>query len=233
MVPRQTTQVPQFPSPASALAEPNGLLAVGGELSPEWLLAAYRQGIFPWFGPGEPILWWSPEPRMVLFPDEFKLSRSLAKRLRRRDYSVQVDTAFEAVMRACAEPRAGQRGTWIVEDMIQAYVRLHELGHAHSVETWLDGKLVGGLYGVAIGRMFYGESMFTRVSDASKIAFAHLVAQLRRWDFGLIDCQMETVHLASLGARPVPRQEFMKLMENLINLVGIIGQWHFDHDLIA
>jgi leucyl/phenylalanyl-tRNA--protein transferase len=233
MVPGQTTQIPLFPSPESALVEPNGLLAVGGRLSPEWLLAAYRRGIFPWFGPGEPILWWSPDPRMVLFPDEFKLSRSLAKRLRRRDYEVRVDTAFESVMRACAEPREGQHGTWIVEDMIQAYVGLHGLGHAHSVETWLDGKLVGGLYGVAIGRMFYGESMFTRVSDASKIAFAHLVAQLRRWDFGLIDCQMETAHLASLGARPIPRQEFMKRLEKLINLAGVPGQWHFDHDLIA
>lgn len=233
MVPRQTTQVPLFPSPESALVEPNGLLAVGGDLSPEWLLAAYRQGIFPWFGPGEPILWWSPDPRMVLFPDEFKLSRSLAKRLRRGDYAVRVDTAFESVMRACAEPRDGQRGTWIVEDMIQAYVRLHALGHAHSVETWVDGELVGGLYGVAIGRMFYGESMFTRVTDASKIAFAHLVAQLRRWEFGLIDCQMETAHLASLGARPIPRQEFMKRLEKLINLPGITGQWCFDHDLIA
>ena len=170
---------------------------------------------------------------MVLFPDEFKLSRSLARRLRRRDYEVRVDTAFEPVMRTCAEPRAGQHGTWIVEEMIQAYVRLHELGHAHSVETWLDGRLVGGLYGVAIGRMFYGESMFARVTDASKIAFAHLVAQLRRWDFGLIDCQMETAHLASLGARPIPRQEFMKRLEKLIKLVGISGQWHFDHDLIA
>lgn len=215
------------------MVDPNGLLAAGGDLAPEWLLTAYRQGIFPWFGPGEPILWWSPDPRMVLFPDEFKLSRSLAKRLRRRDYEVRVDTAFESVMRACAEPRDGQRGTWIVEEMVQAYVRLHELGFAHSVETWQDGRLVGGLYGVAIGRMFYGESMFTRVTDASKIAFAHLVAQLRRWEFGLIDCQMETSHLASLGARPIPRREFMTRLEKLIHLPGITGRWHFDHDLIA
>lgn len=215
------------------MADPNGLLAVGGELAPEWLLAAYRQGIFPWFGPGEPILWWSPDPRMVLLPDEFKCSRSLAKRLRRGDYDVRVDTAFESVMRACAEPREGQRGTWIVEEMIQAYVHLHDLGHAHSVETWQGGQLIGGLYGVAIGRMFYGESMFTRVTDASKIAFAHLVAQLRRWQFGLIDCQMETAHLASLGARPIPRREFMMRLENLIHLPGITGRWHFDHDLVA
>jgi leucyl/phenylalanyl-tRNA--protein transferase len=231
MVPWLTTQTP-FPRPDSALVEPNGLLAAGADLSPERLRAAYRQGIFPWFGPGEPILWWSPNPRMVLVPDEFRLSRSLTKRLRRRDYEVRVDTAFESVMRACAEPRPGQRGSWIVEEMIQAYCRLHALGFAHSVETWSGGELVGGLYGVAIGRMFYGESMFTRISDASKIAFAHLVAQLRRWDFGLIDCQMETAHLASLGARLIARQEFMSRLELLVNLPGVSGQWRFDDDLI-
>jgi leucyl/phenylalanyl-tRNA--protein transferase len=231
MVPWLMTQTP-FPHPDTALVEPNGLLAAGADLSSGRLLAAYRQGIFPWFSPGEPILWWAPNPRMVLFPDQFKRSRSLAKRLRRRDYEVRVDAAFETVMRTCAEPRAGQRGTWIVEDMIQAYLRLHALGYAHSIETWLDGELVGGLYGVAIGRMFYGESMFTRVTDASKIAFAHLAAQLRRWGFGLIDCQMETAHLTSLGARPISRQEFMLQLELLVNLPGTPGQWHFDDDLI-
>lgn len=231
MVPWLTSRI-SFPSPDTALAEPNGLLAVGGDLSPARVLAAYRHGVFPWFGPDEPILWWSPEPRMVLFPEEFKLSKSLRKRLRRHDYEIRVDSAFEAVMRACAEPRPGQHGTWIVEEMIQAYVRLHLLGYAHSVETWVDNELVGGLYGMAIGRMFYGESMFARATDASKIAFAHLVAQLRRWDFGLIDCQMETKHLASLGARPITRREFMERLALLINLEGIPGQWHFDHDLV-
>ncbi len=230
MVPWLTLHTP-FPAPGSAPVAANGLLAAGADLSPERLLAAYRQGIFPWFGPGEPILWWSPDPRMVLFPDEFKLSRSLAKRLRRRDYEVRVDTAFEAVMRACAEPRPGQRASWIVPEMIEAYGQLHTLGYAHSVETWLAGELVGGLYGVSIGRMFYGESMFTRVSDGSKIAFAHLVAQLRRWEFGLIDCQMETRHLASLGARPIARREFMSRLALLVNLPNVPGLWRFDHDL--
>ena len=222
-----------FPSMARALREPNGLLAAGADLSPERLLAAYRRGIFPWFGPGEPILWWSPDPRMVLAPSEFKVSRSLAKRLRRPDYEVRVDTAFERVMRSCAEPREGQQGTWIVEEMIQAYCRLHALGYAHSVETWIAGELVGGLYGVAIGRMFYGESMFARATDASKIALAHLAAQLARWDYGQIDCQMETAHLASLGARPIARAEFLSRLEELVNSYHIPGKWSFDDDPAA
>jgi leucyl/phenylalanyl-tRNA--protein transferase len=207
-----------FPEIDRALREPNGLLAAGADLSPERLLTAYRRGIFPWFGPEDPILWWSPDPRMVLFPDEFKVSRSLAKRLRRGDYEVRFDTAFEAVMRACAEPRAGQHGTWIIEEMVQAYVRLHELGYAHSVESWQDGRLVGGLYGMALGRMFFGESMFSRATDASKVALARLVERLRALEFGLIDCQMETEHLASLGARPIARSEFLNKAEVLVNL---------------
>lgn len=222
-----------FPDVVHALREPNGLLAAGADLSPERLLEAYRRGIFPWFSPGEPILWWSPDPRMVLVPGEMKVSRSLAKRLRRGDYEIRVDTAFEAVMRACAEPRPGQRGTWIVPAMIRAYVRLHALGHAHSVEAWRDGTLVGGLYGVALGRMFYGESMFSRASDASKATLAHLAAQLRRWDFGLIDCQMATDHLASLGARPLARAEFLGRVADLVHLPGLPGTWTFDRDLVA
>lgn len=222
-----------FPDMTRALRDPNGLLAAGADLSPERLLAAYRRGIFPWYGPGEPILWWSPDPRMVLEPTAFKLSRSLVRRLRRRDYEVRVDSAFEAVMRACAEPRPGQRGTWIVEAMIQAYLRLHRLGHAHSVETWIDGQLVGGLYGIAIGRMFYGESMFARATDASKIALAHLCAQLARWQFGLIDCQMETAHLASLGARPIDRAGFIERLSVLVDLPDLSGKWSFDDDLVA
>ncbi|NTV96035.1 MAG: leucyl/phenylalanyl-tRNA--protein transferase [Thiobacillus sp.] len=221
-----------FPPPERALRDPDGLLAAGADLSPERLLAAYRHGIFPWYGPGEPILWWSPDPRMVLVPAEFKVSRSLAKRLRRGDYEVRVDSAFEQVMRTCAEPRPGQRGSWIVEAMVRAYCRLHALGHAHSVEAWRDGELVGGLYGVAIGRMFYGESMFTRASDASKVALAHLCARLARWDYGLIDCQMETAHLASLGARPIARTEFLARLQVLVNLPDHPGKWSFADDLV-
>lgn len=222
-----------FPPLSQALAEPNGLLAAGGDLSAPRLLAAYRRGIFPWFNPGEPVLWWSPDPRMVLFPDEFKLSRSLKKTLRRADHEVRTDTAFQEVMRACAEPRQGHSGSWITADMLAAYTRLFTAGHAHSVETWRQGRLVGGLYGVAVGRAFYGESMFARETDASKIALAHLVAQLRRWDYGLIDCQMHTRHLASLGAREIPRGRFVSLLAELIDLPSVPGPWTFDHDLVA
>lgn len=216
-----------FPPIDQALAEPNGLLAAGADLSPERLLDAYRRGIFPWFNAGEPILWWSPDPRMVLFPNEFAPSRSLRKRLRRGDYEIRVDSAFTEVMQACAAPRPGQRGTWITPPMVAAYTRLHRLGYAHSVETWIAGRLVGGLYGVAIGRVFFGESMFTRVPDASKIALAHLVAQLRAWGYGLIDCQMSTRHLASLGAREIPRQAFTRRLAELTSLPGQPSPWRF------
>lgn len=234
MIPWLRTADP-FPPVETALREPNGLLAAGADLSPQRLLDAYSRGIFPWFNAGEPILWWSPDPRMVLFPQEFKLSRSLRKRLRRVDYAVKIDTAFKDVMLACAEPRIGQQGTWITPQMVDAYVRLHALGHAHSVETWIDGELVGGLYGVAIGRVFYGESMFTRVTDASKIAFAHLVAKLRDWGYGLIDCQMSTRHLASLGAREIPRSEFTALLARLTVQPSHPSSWFVDngHDLAA
>jgi leucyl/phenylalanyl-tRNA--protein transferase len=184
-------------------------------LSPSTLLDAYSRGIFPWFSEHEPVLWWSPDPRMVLRPAELHVARSLAKRLRRPGYDVRADTAFGAVMRACAEPRPGQSGTWITRRMIAAYSRLHESGYAHSIETWVDGELAGGLYGVAIGRAFFGESMFTRITDASKIAFVRLVRQLEAWNFGLIDCQMRTPHLASLGAREIPRAEFARELERL------------------
>lgn len=214
-----------FPPLESALIEPNGLLAAGGDLSSRRLLAAYARGIFPWFNPGEPILWWSPDPRMVLFPDEFKVSRSLRKRLARDDYTVRADTAFAEVMSACAAPRDGQRGTWISDEMRAAYSALHELGVAHSIETWMEGELVGGLYGIALGRMFYGESMFMRRTDASKLALAHLVARLKSWGFGMIDCQMETAHLASLGARPIPRSEFAQRLAALVNLPSQTGHW--------
>ena len=217
-----------FPPVETALREPNGLLAMGGDLSPERLLDAYRHGIFPWFNPGEPILWWSPDPRMVLVPGEIRVSRSLAKRIRNAGFEVRLDTAFIDVMRACAEPREGAGGTWISPAMIAAYTRLHQAGYAHSVETWHDGRLVGGLYGVSIGRMFYGESMFSREPDASKVALVRLTRQLQQWEFGLIDCQMETAHLASLGARTMPRATFTVRLAELVNLPHLPGPWRFD-----
>lgn len=218
-----------FPPLETALREPNGLLAAGGSLTPARLLDAYRRGIFPWFSRNDPVLWWSPDPRMVLFPAEFKVSRTLRKTLRNKIFELRTDTAFEEVMRACAGvPRPGQNGTWIHEEMIAAYTGLHRMGYAHSVESWQDGELVGGLYGIAIGRMFYGESMFSRRTDASKAALAHLAGQLRRWDFGMIDCQMNTPHLASLGAREIPRKEFIGRLQELVNYPDIGPKWHFD-----
>ena len=220
-----------FPPLEQAMRTPNGLLAAGAELSPERLLTAYRSGIFPWFNAGEPVLWWSPDPRMVLVPGEFKLSRSLAKTLRNTAYVVRFDSAFGEVMRACAAPRNGQSGTWIHEDMIVAYTALHAMGYAHSVEVWRNELLVGGLYGIAIGRMFYGESMFSAVPNASKIALARLADQLHRWQFGMIDCQMNTPHLASLGAHEIPRGEFIGKLQELVNCAPIL-HWQFDADLL-
>jgi leucyl/phenylalanyl-tRNA--protein transferase len=220
-----------FPPVATALREPDGLLAAGADLSETRLIDAYSKGIFPWFSEGQPLLWWSPDPRMVLFPPELRISRSLAKRLRRRDYEIRTDTCFETVMRACAAPRAGQDGTWITTDMIAAYSALSRRGIAHSVETWVDGELAGGLYGIALGRMFYGESMFARAADASKLALAHLVRQLQRLDFGMIDCQMKTAHLASFGAREIPRSEFMLKLQELVNYPMQSGEWRIDDDL--
>jgi leucyl/phenylalanyl-tRNA--protein transferase len=220
-----------FPPLDSALAEPNGLLAAGGGLCAERLLEAYRRGIFPWYSDGQPVLWWSPDPRMVLFPGEFRLSRSLRKRIARGGYRVCADTGFAGVIRACAAPRSSQRGTWITAEMIDAYSALHERGVAHSVETWIDGELAGGLYGVAIGRMFYGESMFAHRTDASKIALAHLVRQLARWGYGMIDCQMKTAHLASFGAREIARAEFVRRLEELVNYPLSQRQWRLDDDL--
>lgn len=209
-----------FPPLSTAARRPNGLLAAGGGLAPARLLDAYRRGIFPWFDRGDPVLWWSPDPRMVLFLDELHVARSLARRIRKGGFEVRADTAFSEVMRGCAEPRPDQAGTWIVPEMLRAYRALHEMGFAHSVETWIDGRLAGGLYGVSIGRMFFGESMFTRVTDASKIALVALVRHLRRWGFELIDCQMKTAHLASFGAREIPRAEFMTYVERLVELPG-------------
>jgi leucyl/phenylalanyl-tRNA--protein transferase len=216
-----------FPPVESALRDPNGLLAMGGDLSQERLLDAYRHGIFPWFNPGEPILWWSPDPRMVLVPDEIRVTRSLAKRIRNAGFELCVDSAFTEVMRACAAPRDDGVGTWISPAMVAAYTRLFDAGYAHSVETWHNGALVGGLYGVAIGRMFYGESMFSRMPDASKVALVGLARQLQQWGFGLIDCQMETAHLASLGARTMPRSVFTARLAELVNLPHHPGPWTF------
>jgi len=214
-----------FPPIEQALTEPNGLLAAGGDLSPQRLLDAYRQGIFPWYSESQPILWWSPDPRMVLFVDEFKASRSLRKTVSRRMFDVSVDRAFRPVIEACAEPRDGQGGTWITPAMIDAYTKLHRAGHAHSVEAWVDGELAGGLYGVAIGRMFFGESMFARVTDASKVALVHLVEILKRRDMPLIDCQQQTPHLARLGARLIPRRAFAEALARLVNSPQPAGAW--------
>jgi leucyl/phenylalanyl-tRNA--protein transferase len=220
-----------FPPVARALAEPNGLLAAGGDLGLGRLVAAYRHGIFPWYSDGQPILWWSPDPRMVLAPSEIVISRSLRKKLRRREYEVRTDTSFREVMRACAEPRDGEAGTWITDEMAAAYGAFHDAGYAHSVETWIDGELAGGLYGVAMGQMFFGESMFSRATDSSKIALAHLARQLERWGFGLIDCQMATAHLYSMGAREVPRDDFQRAVSELVNYPARTGAWRFDDDL--
>jgi leucyl/phenylalanyl-tRNA---protein transferase len=205
-----------FPPVSKALKSPNGLLCAGGDLTPPRLLEAYRHGIFPWFSEGDPILWWSPDPRMVLFPGELKVSRSLRKAVARGAYETRVDTAFRAVMKECAAPRDGQAGTWIMPEMIEAYERLHRLGFAHSVESWKDGDLVGGLYGLALGKVFFGESMFSRAPDASKVALVKLVERLRAADFRVIDCQQATAHLASLGGREIPRAAFAQLVQESI-----------------
>lgn len=210
----------EFPPPEQALEDPNGLLAAGGDLSPPRLLAAYRQGIFPWYEEGQPILWWSPEPRTILLPGQIHISRSLRKVLRRREFTVTADRCFEQVILACAGPRRDNFGTWITDEMAAAYCTLHQLGYAHSIEAWQDGVLMGGIYGVAIGRAFFGESMFSRASNASKVALVHLSGQLAEWDYGLIDCQVETAHLRSMGAKSVSRSVFQTL---LLNYTGTQG----------
>ncbi len=215
-----------FPPIERALDEPGGLLAAGGDLSPGRLLDAYRHAIFPWYSDGQPILWWSPDPRMVLFVDELRVSRSLRRAVAKRRFEIRVDTAFDAVIAACAAPRSGHRGTWITGEMVDAYVRLHRLGHAHSVEAWEGDKLAGGLYGVSIGRMFFGESMFARETDASKIALVHLVAMLKRHEMPLVDCQQDTSHLARLGARPISRDVFADAVTRLVHSSPAAGMWN-------
>jgi leucyl/phenylalanyl-tRNA--protein transferase len=229
MIPWLDTDTP-FPDVAKALTtDAPGLLAAGADLSPPRLLNAYRHGIFPWFSEGQPILWWSTDPRMVLLTGQFRVSDSLKKTLRKVERSrqengrwqVRFDSAFEQVMRNCAAPRRDGPGTWISDDIIAGYSGLHRMGYAHSAEVWLDGELVGGAYGVCIGRMFYGESMFARVTDASKIALAYLVRFLRAHGVTMIDCQQETGHLASLGAAPIPRAQFLAHLRNNIDLPQI------------
>lgn len=220
-----------FPPAESALAEPNGLLAAGGGLGIARLIEAYAHGIFPWFSEGDPVLWWCPDPRMVLDVDKLHVSRSLGRRLRKRDYRVTADRAFADVLRECASPRVDQAGTWLVPAMLRAYARLHQAGAAHSIEVWVNDELAGGVYGVALGRMFFGESMFSRRTDASKIALAYLTAQLERWQFPILDCQMQTSHLASLGAYNMPRREFLTLVERLVKEPGKTGAWKLDDDL--
>jgi leucyl/phenylalanyl-tRNA---protein transferase len=205
----------EFPDTVEALAEPDGLLAAGGDLTPERLLIAYRSGIFPWFSDGQPILWWAPDPRSILYPKRLKISRSLRKTLKREPFRLTVDRAFESVIRACAAPRGNQAGTWITDSMIEAYGTLHRHGHAHSIECWATNELVGGLYGVAIGRVFFGESMFSRTTDASKVAIVTLSRQLSQWGYQLIDCQVHNPHLASLGAETIPREDFNVMLTNL------------------
>jgi leucyl/phenylalanyl-tRNA--protein transferase len=204
-----------LPPASNALREPNGLLAAGGALAPEWLLHAYRHGIFPWYSRGQPILWWSPDPRCVLWPREFRLTRSLAKSVRNRGYETRLDSDFAGVLDGCAAPRDDEPGTWIVPAMRRAYLELHRLGHAHSVETWRDGRLVGGLYGVRIGGMYFGESMFSRERDASKVAMARLVDEALATGIELIDCQLPTEHLQSLGATTLPRAEYLEHVARL------------------
>lgn len=209
----------QFPPVTEALTEPNGLIAIGGDLSLTRLLDAYQHGIFPWFSDGEPILWWSPDPRMVLFPCELKISSSLKKTIKNKGFEVRLNTAFREVITACSNVlRGNQHGTWITQDIIDAYCRLHDAGYAISSETWLNGKLVGGCYGIKIGSMFYGESMFHHVTDASKIAFVYLVDYLKTQEVKLIDCQMNTAHLASLGAREISREDFISHLSTLIKI---------------
>lgn len=228
MIPWLEGGAPGFPPVSAALDDPNGLLAAGGALSPEWLLEAYRHGIFPWFNAGEPILWWSPDPRLVLIPDAIRISHSLRKTLRRGRFEVRFDTAFAEVIEACAAPREPGLGTWITAEMRRAYCRMHELGVAHSVESWRDGKLVGGLYGMALGRVFFGESMFSRESDASKVALAHLARFLGAHGYVMIDCQMTTAHLQSMGAREMPRSDFCAALAIHTPDGGSPGKWPAD-----
>ena len=222
-----------FPPVESALVHPNGLIAAGGGLGVARLVQAYRRGIFPWFSDGDPVLWWCPDPRMVLPTDGAHVSRSLRRRLRTATFAVTLDRAFAQVMRGCAAPRREEAGTWLIPAMMGAYQRLHETGLAHSIEVWMDDELVGGLYGVAIGRMFFGESMFSTRTDASKIALVMLADQLARWDFPMIDCQLRTAHLVTMGAIEMPRRQFVAELTRLVRQPEVPSPWSLDPEVIA
>ncbi len=215
----------EFPAIETALTDPDGLLAAGGCLSPDRIINAYKHGIFPWYSPGEPILWWSPDPRLVLFPNNLQLSRSLKKTIRQKKFKISYDQAFSQTMQFCATPRDEDTGTWITEEMFQAYTLLHQQGIAHSFEAWLDDELVGGLYGIAIGQVFFGESMFHRKTDASKVAFSSLVQHLTEWNYQLIDCQVHTSHLSSLGAENIKRKDFSKLIKKYCSIPPNENAW--------
>lgn len=226
-------EITPFPNVSEALRDPDGLLAVGGKLCRERLLAAYRQGIFPWYSAGQPVLWWSPDPRTVLVPEQIRISRSLRKTLRQGHFAVTMDRDFAAVIDACAEPRPGQAGTWITREMRDAYLDFHRSGHAHSMEVYRDTELVGGLYGVAVGKIFFGESMFSRESSTSKVALVALCVQLRAWDFALIDCQIRSEHLFNMGAKEISRNAFMTLLEDARRLPGQSGAWTLDWQVLG
>lgn len=216
----------RFPSPG--LASDEGLLAVGGDLSEQRLILAYRTGIFPWYSDGDPILWWSPNPRLVLFPEDFHISRSLKRVLKKQTFHITFDTAFRQVVAGCAGRRTGAEGTWIVPEMAAAYQRLHHIGVAHSVEVWQDDALAGGLYGVSLGGSFFGESMFSRASNASKVALAALIRSVRKWDFDMVDCQVTSAHLLRMGAKEVSRKVFLEMLELSMEKPTRVGRWHPD-----
>lgn len=227
MIPWLQHDTDPFPPIEQAIDEPNGLLAAGGTLSQERLVNAYRAGIFPWYSPGEPILWWSPDPRCVLIPSQLHISKSMRKRLRKNDYHVTFNRNFSAVMDACSAPRKGEDGTWITNEMKVAYEKLHRQGLAHSVEVYIDDQLVGGLYGLSMGKLFFGESMFSKVKDCSKIAFIKMVEQLEKWGYALIDCQVSNDHLFSLGAEEISRDEFQGYLDQYIDSCAQ-SKWEFD-----
>lgn len=231
MIPWLQNSSDPFPSIDKALVDPNGLLAAGGGLTKQRLISAYRSGIFPWYSPGEPVLWWSPDPRCVLIPDQLHISRSMRKRLKRKDYEVYFDRDFPAVIEACSEPRGDGEGTWITREMKHAYCGLHEQGMAHSIEVYIENQLVGGLYGIAMGKLFFGESMFSRSRDASKIAFIKMVEQLRNWGYVLIDCQVSNDHLFTLGATEIARDEFMSYLDQYRD-VPIDHSWLFEEETL-
>ncbi|MBF0302622.1 MAG: leucyl/phenylalanyl-tRNA--protein transferase [Desulfamplus sp.] len=221
----------QFPPPH--LARYDGLICVGGDLTSQRLIKAYQNGIFPWFSEGDPILWWSPDPRLVLYPDKINISRSLNKKIRKQCFTITMDTAFEEVIVACSQYRGEKRkSTWLVDEMVKAYRDLHKLGYAHSVESWQDGKLAGGLYGVSLGRIFFGESMFSYISDASKVALASLCGYLKQQNFDLIDCQVTSEHLLSMGAEEISRRGFIRQLKSSLKHESIKGKWEFSSDKI-